>query len=162
MIIEHVWNDPCSSERSCIIMSVLWLQLVGNNEPLKIDEASLTGESLAVNKKTGDSVLSGAVVEQGESEAIVTAVGENTFFGKTIKLLSRPEEKGHLQQVRFLSGSKMPWLWWSHSTHRFRSWRITQHLSILSERHLKNSAAPICAYLNAMILDLSRLLTSHH
>lgn len=75
------------------------MQLVGDNEPLKIDEASLTGESMAVNKKTGDEILSGAVVEQGESEAVVTAVGENTFFGKTIKLLSRPEAKGHLQEV---------------------------------------------------------------
>lgn len=80
-------------------LNVLCTQLAGDNEPLKIDEASLTGESMAVNKKTGDTVLSGAVVEQGESEALVTAVGENTFFGKTIKLLSRPEEKGHLQQV---------------------------------------------------------------
>lgn len=78
---------------------LFFLQLVGDNEPLKVDEASLTGESLAVAKKSGDEVLSGAVVEQGESEAIITAVGGNTFFGKTIKLLSRPEAKGHLQQV---------------------------------------------------------------
>lgn len=76
------------------------MQLVGDSEPVKVDEASLTGESLAVSKKTGDTVLSGAVVEQGESEAIVTAVGANTFFGKTITLLSRPEEKGHLQKVK--------------------------------------------------------------
>lgn len=75
------------------------LQLVGDSEPLKVDEASLTGESIAVQKSTGDNVLSGAVVEQGESEALITAVGENTFFGKTIKLLSRPEQKGHLQKV---------------------------------------------------------------
>lgn len=66
-----------------------------------MDEASLTGESLAVNKQTGDTILSGAVIEQGESEAVVTAVGGNTFFGKTITLLSRPEEKGHLQKVNF-------------------------------------------------------------
>lgn len=74
-------------------------KLVGNSEPIKVDEASLTGESLAVNKGPGAAVLSGAVVEQGESEATVTAVGANTFFGRTITLLSRPEEKGHLQQV---------------------------------------------------------------
>ena len=78
------------------------LQLVGNSEPIKVDEASLTGESLAVNKQTGETILSGAVVEQGESEAVVAAVGENTFFGKTITLLSRPEEKGHLQKVSLL------------------------------------------------------------
>ena len=73
---------------------------MGDSEPVKIDEAALTGESLAVNKSSGDDILSGAVVEQGESEAVITAVGPNTFFGKTIKLLNRPEEKGHLQQAR--------------------------------------------------------------
>lgn len=78
------------------------LQLVGDSEPIKIDEAALTGESLAVNKSSGDDILSGAVVEQGESEALVTAVGPNTFFGKTITLLNRPEEKGHLQQASLL------------------------------------------------------------
>ena len=82
-------------------MAVFGMQLVGNNEPIKVDEASLTGESLAVTKSPGDEILSGAVVEQGESEAVVTAVGANTFFGRTITLLSRPEEKGHLQQVSF-------------------------------------------------------------
>lgn len=75
------------------------MQLVGNSEPIKVDEASLTGESLAVTKGPGDNIFSGAVVEQGESEAVVTAVGSSTFFGRTINLLSRPEEKGHLQQV---------------------------------------------------------------
>lgn len=76
------------------------MQLVGNSEPVKIDEAALTGESLAVDKSSGDTVLSGAVVEAGETDAIVSAVGANTFFGKTITLLNRPEEKGHLQQAR--------------------------------------------------------------
>lgn len=75
------------------------LQLVGDSEPVKVDEASLTGESMAVSRQTGDTILSGAVIQEGESEAIVTAVGENTFFGKTITLLSGPEEKGHLQKA---------------------------------------------------------------
>lgn len=45
-------------------------------------------------------MLSGASVTQGELEAVVTAVGRNTFFGKTIALLGAPEESGHLQKVR--------------------------------------------------------------
>lgn len=51
-------------------------------------------------------VLSGACVTQGELEAVVTAVGPNTFFGKTIALLGAPEERGHLQKANFgsLSG----------------------------------------------------------
>lgn len=31
-------------------------QLIGQGEPLKIDESSLTGESLAVTRKPGDEV----------------------------------------------------------------------------------------------------------
>lgn len=44
-------------------------------------------------------VLSGACVLQGELDAAVTAVGRNTFFGRTIALLGAPEERGHLQKV---------------------------------------------------------------
>ena len=47
-------------------------------------------------------VLSGAVVVQGELEAVVTATGANTFFGRTISLLNAPEGKGHLQKVLHL------------------------------------------------------------
>ncbi|BDA48222.1 Plasma membrane ATPase 1 [Coccomyxa sp. Obi] len=74
-------------------------RLQGSGEPLKIDESSLTGESLPVNKKPGSLVLSGAVVVQGELEAVVTATGANTFFGRTISLLNAPEGMGHLQKV---------------------------------------------------------------
>ena len=70
---------------------------------MKIDEAALTGESLAVSKKASDTILSGAVVQQGEFEAVVTAVGSNTFFGKTVSILAAEEGTGHLQQVEFSS-----------------------------------------------------------
>lgn len=78
------------------------MQLLGNPEKddkMKIDESSLTGESLPVSRGPGEEVLSGACVNQGELEAVVTAVGANTFFGKTIALLGAPEQRGHLQQV---------------------------------------------------------------
>lgn len=82
------------------------MQVVGEASEVKVDEAALTGESLAVSKKSGDKLLSGAVIQQGEIEAIVKAVGSNTFFGKTITLLSKEEGKGHLQKVyRALSSS---------------------------------------------------------
>ena len=44
-------------------------------------------------------ILSGAVVAQGELDATVTAVGAETFFGKTISLLGAPQERGHLLKV---------------------------------------------------------------
>lgn len=74
-------------------------QLVGPGEPLKVDESSLTGESLAVTRRPGDKVLAGAVVAQGELEALVSGIGINTFFGKTMALLGTPQERGHLQKV---------------------------------------------------------------
>lgn len=74
-------------------------QLVGKGEPLKIDESSLTGESMAVSRSPGDKVLAGAVVESGELEALVTATGAGTFFGKTLSLLGGKYQRGHLQQV---------------------------------------------------------------
>ena len=44
-------------------------------------------------------ILGGAVVAQGELDATVTAVGGNTFFGKTISLLGATQEQGHLLKV---------------------------------------------------------------
>jgi hypothetical protein len=38
-------------------------------------------------------------VTQGELEAQVTAMGADSFFGKTIALLGAPDERGHLQKV---------------------------------------------------------------
>jgi hypothetical protein len=35
------------------------LQLVGDGEPLKVDESSLTGESMAVTRGAGQTVLAG-------------------------------------------------------------------------------------------------------
>ena len=66
---------------------------------MKVDESSLTGESLAVSKKPGSTVLAGAVVAEGEMDAVVSAIGKECFFGKTMALLDAPQEVGHLQQV---------------------------------------------------------------
>ena len=74
-------------------------QLVSEGEPLTIDESSLTGESLPVTRHKGDTVLSGAVVTAGEGDALVTATGKNSFFGKTIALLGDDNERGHMQKV---------------------------------------------------------------
>jgi len=40
-------------------------KLVGEGEPLLVDESSLTGESLPVTRRTGDQILAGATVTQG-------------------------------------------------------------------------------------------------
>ncbi|CAN8304910.1 unnamed protein product [Cochlearia groenlandica] len=68
-------------------------------DPLKIDQALLTGESLPVTKKKGDQVFSGSTCKQGEIEAVVIATGASTFFGKTARLVDSTEGTGHFQQV---------------------------------------------------------------
>ncbi|PWN52859.1 plasma-membrane proton-e [Violaceomyces palustris] len=64
------------------------------------DQASLTGESLPVNKKVGDQCFSGSTCKQGEAEGVVISTGANTFFGRAASLIgSDDDEIGHLQQV---------------------------------------------------------------
>lgn len=50
-------------------------------EYLSVDQSALTGESLPVNKKSGNEAFSGSVAKQGEMEAVVTATGAETFSG---------------------------------------------------------------------------------
>ncbi len=66
---------------------------------LSVDQSALTGESLPVNKKTGDIGYSGSVVKQGEMVALVVATGVNTFFGKTAKLVSTAKSVSHFQKA---------------------------------------------------------------
>jgi len=64
---------------------------------LMIDESALTGESLPVDKHSGDVGYSGSVVKQGEMNALVYGTGSNTFFGKTAKLVEGAKTKSHFQ-----------------------------------------------------------------
>ncbi|KAK9099648.1 hypothetical protein Syun_026693 [Stephania yunnanensis] len=68
-------------------------------DPLKIDQATLTGESLPVTKKTGDEVFSGSTCKHGEIEAVVIATGAYSFFGKAAHLVDSTEVVGHFQKV---------------------------------------------------------------
>ncbi|XP_072978107.1 ATPase 10, plasma membrane-type-like isoform X2 [Typha angustifolia] len=68
-------------------------------DPLKVDQATLTGESLPVTKRTGDVVFSGSTCKHGEIEAIVIATGVHSFFGKAAHLVDSTEVVGHFQKV---------------------------------------------------------------
>ncbi|KAL5755439.1 hypothetical protein ACOSP7_019867 [Xanthoceras sorbifolium] len=68
-------------------------------DPLKVDQSALTGESLAVTKRTGDEVFSGSTCKHGEIEAVVIATGVHSFFGKAAHLVDSTEVVGHFQQV---------------------------------------------------------------
>jgi H+-transporting ATPase len=66
---------------------------------LSVDQSALTGESLPVEKKTGQAAYSGSVVQQGEMEALVAATGSETYFGKTAQLVSSAKSASHFQKA---------------------------------------------------------------
>ena len=66
---------------------------------LMMDESALTGESLPVEKHVLDTTFSGAIVRQGEMDAIVTTTGQNTYFGQTAKLVQEAKAVSHLQRA---------------------------------------------------------------
>ncbi len=68
-------------------------------DPIEVDQAALTGESLPVTRKTGETVYSGSVVRQGEIDAVVTGTGEHTYFGKTASLVASAHTVSHFQQA---------------------------------------------------------------
>ena len=71
--------------------------VLGDGKYLLCDESALTGESLPVEKKTGDTVYSGSIARQGEMDARVTTIGGNTFFGKTARLVQVKSPRSHFQ-----------------------------------------------------------------
>ena len=72
-----------------------------------VDQSAITGESLPIDKKTGDIVYSGSLVRKGEVTAVVTATGVHTYFGKTTQLVQLAKPKLHMEEV---ISSLMKWL----------------------------------------------------
>ena len=66
---------------------------------LLVDESSLTGESLPVEKKTSEIAFSGSIVRQGEMTALVFAIGMNTYFGRTARLVESAKTQSHFQKA---------------------------------------------------------------
>ncbi len=68
-------------------------------DEISADESPLTGESLPVEKTASDVAYSGTIVTRGDTNAVVTATGLNTFFGKTAQLVERAETRSFLQKT---------------------------------------------------------------
>ena len=78
---------------------------------LSVDEATLTGESLPVEKAVGDVVYAGTVVVAGEGEAEVTATGAGTRLGQMAAQLGTVKPpKTPLQLAMKLLAGKLVWV----------------------------------------------------
>jgi H+-transporting ATPase len=70
-----------------------------DGDPIEVDQSTLTGESLPVERKKEDDVYSGSIVNQGEIEAVVYATGANTYFGKTAQMVEGAKATSHFQKA---------------------------------------------------------------
>ncbi|MCB2185219.1 MAG: plasma-membrane proton-efflux P-type ATPase [Deltaproteobacteria bacterium] len=77
---------------------------------LTVDQSALTGESLPVNKKPGEMAFSGSVARQGSVEAVVTATGAETFFGRTASLVEGAGAPSHFQKAVLTIGDYLIFL----------------------------------------------------
>ncbi len=57
-----------------------------------INEASITGESVPVEKEKGSSVFAGTILDNGTIQIVADRVGEDTTFGKIIELVEGAQD----------------------------------------------------------------------
>ncbi|OLS15913.1 MAG: HAD superfamily P-type ATPase [Promethearchaeota archaeon CR_4] len=98
---EGIWTIKPARE---IVPSDIVKIMLGNVVPADvrilegdtlIDQSTITGESIPVEKRVGDILYAGSFVVRGEVFAEVIATGSRTYFGKTAQLL-------HLPRVRLI------------------------------------------------------------
>lgn len=68
-------------------------------DSIEVDQSALTGESLPVAHESGSTIYSGSIVKLGEIDAVVTATGSNTYFGKTASLVKMAHTQSHFQKA---------------------------------------------------------------
>lgn len=66
---------------------------------IEVDESSITGESIEIVKKQGNTVYAGTVVLSGSTEAKVSATGVKSRSGKTVSLANTASAPGRLQKL---------------------------------------------------------------
>jgi H+-transporting ATPase len=70
-----------------------------DGDPIDVDQSALTGESLPVARKSGETVYSGSIIKQGETDALVYGTAANTFFGRTAQLVDTAHSTSHFQKA---------------------------------------------------------------
>ncbi len=66
---------------------------------LAVDQSALTGESLPLEKKTGDLLYAGSVLKRGEATGVIIQTGVSTNYGKTTQLVQIARPKLHMEEV---------------------------------------------------------------
>ena len=61
-----------------------------------VDQSSLTGESVAVDRGSGETVYAASTIARGEATGEVTATGTRTYFGRTAELVRTAGSTDHL------------------------------------------------------------------
>lgn len=74
-------------------------------EYLSVDQLILTGESLPVDRKVDETVFSGTIIKIGEMVGVVTKTGNDTFFGKTAKLVGTKRVQSHFEKAFLRMGN---------------------------------------------------------
>ena len=70
-----------------------------DGDPVEVDQSTLTGESLPVERKPGEAVFSGSILRRGEIGGLVYATGAKTYFGKTAQLVQDAHTVSHFQKA---------------------------------------------------------------
>ncbi|RMZ87950.1 hypothetical protein DV736_g4832, partial [Chaetothyriales sp. CBS 134916] len=75
-------------------------RIVTEDAFVQVDQSSITGESLAVDRHVNDTCYGSAAVKRGAAFMIVTATGDNTFVGRAAALVNKASSgTGHFTQV---------------------------------------------------------------
>jgi H+-transporting ATPase len=83
---EVVPGDILSVEEGTIVPADG--RIVTQDAFLQVDQSALTGESLAVDKRRGDTCYQSSSIKRGEAFIVVTATGDSTFVGRAASLVA--------------------------------------------------------------------------
>ncbi|MFA6999627.1 MAG: magnesium-translocating P-type ATPase [Candidatus Paceibacterota bacterium] len=72
--------------------------IIKEGHDLFVNESSLTGESLPIEKNVGDSIYLGSSIVTGHVYVEVTATGKNTKFASIVSLLQERERTGEFEK----------------------------------------------------------------
>nr|AJE25534.1 plasma membrane H+ ATPase [Starmerella bombicola]UJH94622.1 Pma1 [Starmerella bombicola] len=79
-----------------------------NGHPiLAVDQSSMTGESLAVDKYMADYIYYTTGCKRGKAYVIITGTGTSTFVGKTASMVQGAQDQGHFKAVMDSIGTSL-------------------------------------------------------